>query len=285
MKKLLFQFDTDPQHSAFDTVVAFDGGADNVIGYANCDPENVVSLVEGTIFTRSAKNKKFTSIFISGSDISAGDALLDAVKNIFFENFRVSIMLDCNGCNTTAAAAVASIMKSGDIKGKKAVILAGTGPVGGRAAVMMEKQGAQVAISSRRLERSKLACNYLNVRFSANIEPHEAKSNEERALLIEDANIVLATGAAGIQLLDAKNWKINQNIEVLVDTNAVPPTGIEGIMMTDRGEDHEGKKTWGSIGIGPSKLALQRQCIARLFEQNDLVLDVDEIFNMAKEMI
>ena len=35
MKKLLFLFDTDPYASVFDTVVAYDGGADRVTGYAN----------------------------------------------------------------------------------------------------------------------------------------------------------------------------------------------------------------------------------------------------------
>ena len=33
MKKLLFQFDTDPHPSVFDSVVAYDGGADHVIGH------------------------------------------------------------------------------------------------------------------------------------------------------------------------------------------------------------------------------------------------------------
>ncbi|MGH8515482.1 MAG: methylenetetrahydrofolate dehydrogenase, partial [Gammaproteobacteria bacterium] len=33
MKKLLFQFDTDPLASTFDTVVAYDGGADHVTAH------------------------------------------------------------------------------------------------------------------------------------------------------------------------------------------------------------------------------------------------------------
>ena len=49
-------------------------------------------------------------------------------------DFTVSIMLDSNGSNTTAVAAVAKIEQTlGDLRGKKAVILAGTGPVGQRA--------------------------------------------------------------------------------------------------------------------------------------------------------
>ena len=39
-------------------------------------------------------------------------------------------MFDSNGSNTTAAAAVANIVNTCDVSGKKAVILGGTGPVG-----------------------------------------------------------------------------------------------------------------------------------------------------------
>ena len=58
MKKLLFLFDTDPYASVFDTVVAYDGGADRVTGYANVTPDNVGALVDGTIYTRGGKDKQ-----------------------------------------------------------------------------------------------------------------------------------------------------------------------------------------------------------------------------------
>ncbi|NNE37971.1 MAG: methylenetetrahydrofolate dehydrogenase [Gammaproteobacteria bacterium] len=285
MKKLLYQLDTDPQPSVFDNVVAYDGGADHVTAYANCHKDMITPLVEGAIFTRSGSNKKNTALFVGGSDITSGDTLFDAVRKHFFDSFRVSIMLDSNGCNTTAAAAVASILKSGDISGKNAVILAGTGPVGGRAAVIMAKLGANVSISSRGMERSQQACDYLKARFGVEIKPVEAKTNENRAELVENAHIVLATGAAGVPLLDENDWKDNRNMEVLVDANAVPPAGIKGVKMADKGESRHGKTTWGAIGFGPLKLGLQRKCIERLFEQNDLVLDVDDIFSMAREIV
>lgn len=285
MKKLLFQLDTDPQPSVFDTVVAYDGGADQVIGYGECVPKSVPAMVEGAIFTRPGSKKKYTALFVGGSDVYTGDAILDTVKKVFFGDFRVSVMLDCNGCNTTAAAAVISMLKTGDISGKKAVILAGTGPVGGRAAVMMARAGAQVTITSRNMDRSTESCKYLNERFGVDIRPLMAGSHEERATAILDANIVFATGAAGVRLLDPTDWQTNPNIQVIVDANAVPPSGIGGVEMTDRGETRFGKTTWGAIGFGASKLALQRHCISSLFEHNDTVLDVDEIFKIAKNML
>ena len=94
MKKLLFLFDTDSYASVFDTVVAYDGGADRVTGYANVTPDNVGALVDGTIFTRGGRDKQNTAIFVGGGDITKGEALFAAVKKKFFGPFRVSAMLE-----------------------------------------------------------------------------------------------------------------------------------------------------------------------------------------------
>lgn len=284
MKKLLYQFDTDTHPAVFDSVVGYDGGADHVIGYGNCHEDNVRPLVEGAIFTRAPKEKKNTAIFVGGSNMTAGEHLFSAVQKVFFADFRVSVMLDSNGSNTTAAAGVAKMLTSGSIAGKKAVILAGTGPVGRRAAVMMSKEGATVAITSRRMGQAEEACKDLKHNFNVDIEPVEAPSGEDRAKAIENAHIVFATGAAGIQLLEPQHWQNNKTLEILADANATPPLGIGGTDMMDRGKDREGKIVWGAIGFGTLKLAVHRACIAKLFESNDVVLDAEEIFALAKDM-
>ena len=66
---------------------------------------------------------------------------------------------------------------------------------------------------------------------------------------------------------------------------AARAAGLGGTGMNDRGESRHGKTVWGPIGFGAMKLKLQRRCIAALFERNDRVLDVEEIFNLAREMI
>ena len=180
MKKLLFQLDTDVHPAVFDNVVAYDGGADHVIGYGDVTPENVTPLVEGTIFTRAPKEKQFTAIFVGGSNMVAGQKLFKAVQKNFFGDFRVSVMLDSNGSNTTAAAGVAKLMTSGKIKGKKAGILAGTGPVGQRAAIMMAKEGAsEIILVSRKISRAKEACEAMKNSFNVELTPAEATSCDD----------------------------------------------------------------------------------------------------------
>jgi len=284
MKKLLFQFDTDTHSSVFDTVVAYDGGADHVITHSKLTPDNVRPLVEGTIFTRPPKDKKNTAIFVGGSDMEAGQALFESVQSYFFPGFQVSVMLDSNGSNTTAAAAVAKLASSGTLKGKKAVVLAGTGPVGQRAAVMLAQEGAEVSITSRQLHKAQHACSAMKKRFNIQLNAIEAIDNSSRAEAIQDAHIVIATGAAGVQLLTAEQWENNPNLEMIADANATPPLGIGGTDMMDKGTNRHGKIVWGAIGFGALKLALHRACIEKLFESNKQVFDAEMIFKLAKEM-
>lgn len=287
MKKLLFQIDTDPIPAVFDTVVAYDGGADHVTAYGGINPSNVGPLVDGAIFTRAPKEKKFTAIFVGGSNMAAGEELFKAVKKKFFANFRVSIMLDSNGSNTTAAAGVACIVKSagGSIAGKRAVVLAGTGPVGRRAAVMLAREGAQVSLTSRSMQRAQDAADAIKQRFGLDVTPVEAFDCEARGRAIEGAQLVFATGAASALLLEPKHWQNNPGIQIMADANATPPLGIQGIDLMDRATPKHGKLCYGAIGFGGFKLEVHRACIAKLFESNDQVLDAPEIYALAKAMM
>ncbi|MGY6275560.1 NADP-dependent methylenetetrahydromethanopterin/methylenetetrahydrofolate dehydrogenase [Methylomonas sp. MgM2] len=284
MKKLLFQFDTDTHPSAFDTVVAYDGGADHVIGHGGLTPDTVGNLIDGCIFTRAPKDKKNTAIFIGGSNMEAGQQLLAAVQQHFFPGFQVSVMLDSNGSNTTAAAAVARIAQSTPLAGKKAVVLAGTGPVGQRAAAMMALEGAQVSITSRHIFNAEKACFAMKQRFGVDLIPVEAADFDTRAAAIQDAHIVFATGAAGVELLKPEHWQNHPLLEVLADANATPPVGIGGADVMDKGELRHGKIIWGAIGFGTLKLALHRACISKLFQNNKQVFDAEVIFELAKQM-
>ncbi len=284
MKKLLLQFDTDAIPSVFDTVVGYDGGADHVCSYAGLTPSNIKPLVEGAVFTRPPKDKKNTAIFVGGSDMVAGQLLFNAVQSHFFPGFQVSVMLDSNGCNTTAAAAIAKLASSGPLQGKTAVVLAGTGPVGQRAAAMLAQEGANVTITARTMARAKQACDNMKARFGVDLNPVQAFTHDDRGHAIRDAQVVFAAGAAGVRLLEPEHWQDNPNLEMLADANATPPIGIGGIDLMDRGVARSGKIIWGAIGFGALKLAVHRACIAKLFTDNSLTLDSEPIFQLAKQI-
>src|SRR6184192_3673938 len=133
-QKILIQLDTDPQPSVFDRVVAVDAGADHVFAYGQVVPEAVMPLVHGAIFTRGPKDLKRTALFVGGSDVTAGERLLEEVRKHMVPQYglRVSVMLDANGANTTAVAAVRAAANHFAFTACKALVLAGTGPVGQR---------------------------------------------------------------------------------------------------------------------------------------------------------
>ncbi|GEP12341.1 NADP-dependent methylenetetrahydromethanopterin/methylenetetrahydrofolate dehydrogenase [Methylobacterium gnaphalii] len=285
-KKLLFQFDTDAAPSVFDVVVGYDGGADHITGYGNVTPENVGAYVDGTIYTRGGREKQSTAIFVGGGDMAAGERVFEAVQKRFFGPFRVSVMLDSNGSNTTAAAGVALAVKAagGSVKGKKAVVLAGTGPVGMRSAALLAGEGAEVTICGRKLDKAQAAADAINQRFKVNVKAAETPDDASRAAIIKGQNLVFAAGAIGLELVPAAAWQNEASIEIVADYNAQPPLGIGGIEATDKAKDYNGKLALGALGIGGLKLKLHRACIAKLFESSEGVFDAENIYALAKEM-
>lgn len=284
MKKILLQLDCDSFPSVFDAVTAYDAGVDVVLQYGNVTKDNVRDLVYGVMFTRGGEKLKSSAIFIGGSNVSKAEEILEVVKNTFFGNVRNSVMFDPSGCNTTAASAVAKMSMQIDIKGKKVVVLAGTGPVGQRAAALFALEGAQVVLTSRSVDRAKKAVDEIKKRFGFDITPTAAFDEDSTRRVLEGAVAALCTGAPGVTLIPEKIWKTNPTLKVLGDVNAVPPLGIECMKSSFDGENIEGKILFGSSGIGGLKMKVHRACIERLFERNDQVFDAEAIFEVAKEL-
>ena len=70
-----------------------------------------------------AENEENTSLFVSGSNIADGKAVLASVRNHFFGDFRVSVMLDSNG--STATVVVATIGLHANLARKRVVVRGG----------------------------------------------------------------------------------------------------------------------------------------------------------------
>jgi hypothetical protein len=283
LKNLLVHLDTSPYPSVFDRIVAYDGGADEVMSYGGVTPDAVRDLVHGAIFTRGPKDLHHTAIFIGGTDMASGERLLAAVTETFFGPMRVSVMLDANGSNTTAVAAVARLQQAvGDVRGRRAVITAGTGPVGVRAAGLLARAGADVTLTSRR-EPDRALLDGLRARFGGTVRGTTMAGSGGAAAALEGADIVLNAGPAGVMLVPRAAWT-GRGIGAAADLNAVPPAGIEGIEVTDNAVERDGTTVFGALGVGGLKMKIHKACIARLFERNDAVLDVEAIAEIAQAL-
>ena len=251
MKKVLLQLDTDPHPSPFDAIVAHDAGVDVLLSHGSVTPEAVRDLVQGAFFTRAPGDPSL-AVWVGGSDVGAGEKVLDEVQATYFGPFRVSAMLDSDGCNTTAATAIAMIAKDRDLNGRRAVIL-GVGPSGCVPRRSWRQEGCEVLATSipgdvlgtdsYRRPRGLAAAEQLG------IDVREPADRAEMEAALEGANIVLAAGPAGVQVLRKEAWSANPTIEVLADYNAAEPLGIEGIEAGDELVEREGSSSsarWAS---------------------------------------
>ncbi|QDV62791.1 NAD(P)-dependent methylenetetrahydromethanopterin dehydrogenase [Crateriforma conspicua] len=287
-KKILLQFDTGDHASSFDSVVAIDSGVDHLLTYRDVHPSAVRGLVHGAMFTRGGDDLASTAIFIGGEDVLDAEKLLQSVCNTFFGPVRVSVMLDAGGCNTTASAAVVAAGRHVELGNAKAAVLGGTGPVGRRVAQLLAGEGADVVLTSRSQERAEAACQDIREKVGADqastalLTAAAPRGENELKKVMADRNCVIACGAAGVQLLSAQVVESMSDLAVAIDLNAVPPAGIEGVSMTDKAVPVGGGVGYGAIGVGGLKMRTHVQAIERLFTANDLVLDAEEIYAIAK---
>jgi methylenetetrahydrofolate/methylenetetrahydromethanopterin dehydrogenase (NADP+) len=286
-RKILIQLDTDTHPSSFDRVVAIDAGADEVFSYGGVKPGDVTGLVHGAIFTRGPKDLHRTALFIGGSDVQAGEEILKAALAAMQPAYglRVSVLLDVNGANTTAAAAVLAAARHLDLKGARALVLGGTGPVGGRVALLLASKGAVVRVGSRKLDRATAMVDAIRGRVpNAAIEPIAVAGSEELPEALNEQTLVIAAGAAGVVLLPKWARMACPTLKMVIDLNAVPPLGIEGVGVADRAVEHDGLLAYGALGVGGTKMKLHRRAIARLFESNDQVLDAEQVYALGETL-
>ena len=94
-------------------VVAVDAGVDHLFRHGGRDARRT-SATWSTAPSSPAGRPTCsnTALFVGGSNVAAGEAVLEAVKKTFFGPFPVSVLFDANGSNTTAAAAVLTALQA-----------------------------------------------------------------------------------------------------------------------------------------------------------------------------
>jgi len=272
---VLVQLDTDPQPSVFDAVVAVDSGVDHLLRHGNVRPEEVRDLVHGALFTRGIEDLRRSAVFVGGSDVSEGEAILRAVEETFFGPFRVSVFQDSNGSNTTASAAVLAIVRSlGHPSGweETRVAILGAGAVGRRVAHLLARLGASVRIGTPGANQA-----------IEGVEQFLMKPNWQEEIARSTA--IVAAGPAGVNILPAVGRDQFPDLRVAIDLNAVPPHGLGNIKPNDRDEDRDGIRGWGALGVGALKMKIHKAVIQALFDDEPNVFDVERVFQVGRNLL
>ncbi|HEX3447969.1 MAG TPA: bifunctional NADP-dependent methylenetetrahydromethanopterin dehydrogenase/methylenetetrahydrofolate dehydrogenase, partial [Isosphaeraceae bacterium] len=96
--------------------------------------------------------------------------------------------------------------------------------------------------------------------------------------------VVVCAGASGVTLLPASAWRKLTALKVLIDLNAVPPLGIEGIEATDKNAERDHVRAWGALGVGGTKMKIHKKAVQELFTSNDKILDAEEVLELGRSL-
>jgi hypothetical protein len=289
VKRILLQLDTDEHPSPFDAIVAHDADVDVLLSHGSVKPEEARALVQDAFFTRGPDDLENTAVWVGGKDVATGEQIFEQVQKAYFGPFRVSVMLDSNGANTTAATTIARIAKARSLDGDRAVVL-GLGAVGLRSATLLAQEGCEVTVASLPADlfgddRPYHRPRGLTVAQELGLDIREPKDRSELEATLDGAQIVLAGGPAGVQVLRRDAWAAAESVELLADYNAAEPLGIEDTKATDDLADYDGKLVLGALAIGGPKMKVHKACVRKLFESNEQVLDTDAVYEVAKELV
>ncbi|HEX4281052.1 MAG TPA: methylene-tetrahydromethanopterin dehydrogenase N-terminal domain-containing protein [Solirubrobacteraceae bacterium] len=286
MKKILIQLDTDAHPSAFDAIAAYDADVDVVMAYGGITPDSLDDVVQGAIFPRGPEGLANTAFWVGGSKVRDGEAVFEAAQKLFFKPFNPSIMLDSDGSNTTAAAAVAKVRGAVTLKGSKAAVV-GVGPVGLRTAELLKREGAEVTMFTFPPDVIKggyRRASGVPVAQEAGFEVVEPESSDDLDAGLADHAVVFAAGPAGTQILRRSGWA-QEGVRVVVDYSAAEPVGVEGVDRGDSLEEDDGVLKLGALAVGGPKMKLQKSCIRRMFEDKGTVLDLEGVYDVALEAL
>ncbi len=293
---ILHMLTTAKNLSPFDVNMAMDAGWVSAVPYINVEAGEVQGLVQDAIFSRSAKNLKRTAIFIGGRDTKQAMDMLLMAKKAMVPPFEVSVFADPSGAFTTAAGMMAAVERELSVKfnttlaGKNMLALGGTGPVGQAAAVIAAKAGANVRIIGRQLEKAQQVADLCSQEFGEGKITITAGADADKAEYIKTADIVVATGAAGIELLSAELIASAPQLKVAADVNAVPPAGIAGVDVFHSGVSIVGSMSGavgiGALAIGNIKYQAQNRLLKQMIETDKPVyLHFEHAFEVARDYI
>jgi methylene-tetrahydromethanopterin dehydrogenase len=281
--------------SPFDVNMALDAGFTSVTPYTDVALKDVNGLVQDAIFSRSPKTARRTAVFIGGRNAILALDMLEAARKAMVPPFAISVFADPAGSFTTAAAMVAKVelaLKdkfSTALSGRGVVVFGATGVVGFSAAVIAAREGARVTlVGYDGPDRVKKLAEDAKPRFQVELAAVDGSSDALKAAALKEAEVVLAAGRAGVQVLSKAQLAQAPALKVAADVNAVPPAGIEGLGVQDDSAPLAGTDAVGigALAIGAVKYKVESGLFRKMTEaEKPLYIDFRDAFQLARELV
>ncbi len=281
--------------SPFDVNMALDAGFNAVVPYTGVELRDVPGLVQDAIFSRGPKGARRTGVFIGGRNALLALDMLEAARKAMVPPFAVSVFADPAGSFTTAAAMVACVEKalrarlSLTLAERRVAVFGATGVVGFCAGVIAAREGARVTlVGYDGLERVQRLAETAKPRFAVQLAAADGSSDALKVAALREAEVVLAAGRAGVQILSRTMLEQARSLKVAADVNAVPPGGIEGLGVQDDAAPLPGTAAVGigALAVGAVKYKVEAGLFRRMIQADKpLAIDFRDAFQLARELV
>jgi methylene-tetrahydromethanopterin dehydrogenase len=279
--------------SPFDVNMAVDDGF-VVATYTGIAVTAVTALTQDAMFSRAPADAPKTCLFIGGRDALGAIDMLAAAKQAMFPPFEISLFADPSGAFTTAAAMVACVERQlkaqgASLAGAEVAVFGAKGVVGGIVGVIAAEAGAHVTLVAH--DQSGVVpakAAEFGKRFGHAFAVADGSSEAGRRAVLRPAEVVLACGRAGLQILSRAELAAAPRLKVAADVNAVPPYGIEGLDGKANGAPLAGTPGVGigAFAIGNVKFQLQHALLKRIHAaEKALCFDYHDAYRAALELV
>ncbi len=278
--------------SPFDVNMAVDAGYTTIVPYPRVALNEVRDLTQDMMFSRPPRAAPRTGLFIGGKDAALALDMAAEAKASIFPPFEISIFPDPAGSFTTAAAMIAKVeqallaVRPAGLSGAKVQIYGATGVVGSIAAVIAAQAGAAVTlVSHREIAAVEEKAADFKTRFGVDLACAAAVTDAEKAELVPEAEVILATGKAGVEILNPAHLEAARQLIVAADVNAVPPAGIAGIGAHDAAAPLPHGIGIGALAIGNLKYAVQHEILKQMRDTTTpMFVDLPAVFALARTL-
>jgi len=294
-EKNILHMVTPTKHlSPFDVNMALDAGYDAVLTYTNVTLDEVSGLVQDAIFSRPPKVGVRTGMFFGGKNATLALDMMAKAKKALVPPFGISFFADPAGSFTTAAAMMACVEKAlkdrkkRDLKGLKVAVFGATGVVGYASAVIATLEGADVTmVGYDGIKRVSDSVKEIKSRFNVDVRAADGSDDAKKSAILAESEAALCAGRAGVQILSKAQIATAQQLLIVADVNAVPPSGVEALDMQANGVE---LTPAGAVGLGPLAIGnIKYKTEFGLFQKmiaaaKPVQFDFREAFALAREL-
>lgn len=258
--------------SPFDVNMAFDAGFDKITPYTHVELVEVEALTQDAMFSRSPSGIKREALFFGGRDIHLALDMQNAAKNAMFTPFEMSTMADPSGAFTTAAAIMAKIdaqlkLMNETLAQQTIAIFGASGAVGSTVALIAATQNTSVQLVAHKDMASMQAyANTLQARYDVKLQVVDGTNDVKKAVILAKASAAICAASAGLRVLKMADFMQSTSLKIMVDVNAVAPSGIEGVEPMSDGNQIAGSAILGigALAIGQLKYKTQQHMLQQM---------------------